>query len=267
VSVTPGVVPAISPDGHLLAYARNATNRCNPDFNELVVRDLSSGRERSWRWAGRTGPDLGSLLSWAPDGRHLGFDAVAGNARGPRLLDTATATSLDDATPIPHAPGTTWSGFLGTTGASLGARPWPGQGLPTPVDVLELDGSTGAVRRVLFTIPGSLSTGNGLDGSEGLIRSDASGRHVLWQGGRRGRCDDSRRCPCVRHRCGRWLFRNAFPGLDNGAFAAWCMVETPARHCYDESAVSADGSKVHIATAGCGSPAGPPAAGPAYWTF
>jgi hypothetical protein len=61
--------------------------------------------------------------------------------------------------------------------------------------------------------------------------------------------------------------RKAFPGLDNGAFAAWCMVETPARHCYDESAVSADGSKVHIATAGCGSPAGPPAAGPAYWTF
>jgi hypothetical protein len=322
-SVTPGVVPAISPDGGLLAYVRNATNRCNPDFNELVVRDLSSGKERSWRWAGLTGPDLGSFLSWAPDGRHLGFDAVGASA-DPRLLDTARVSSLDDATPIPHALGTTWSGFLGTTGASIGARPWSGQGLSTPVDVLELDGSTGAVRRVLFTLPGSLATGNAFDASEGLIRSDASGRHLLavgvgdggtgilyrWSEGETAptavahKADSAAWVPTRTHMTagphpgaqalcaaafgkavveaaattvgdvrasgigivGR-VFRNAFPGVADDSFAAWCMVETPARHCYDESAVSADGSKVHIAGAGCGWPAGPPPAGPAYWTF
>lgn len=41
-------------------------------------------------------------------------------------------------------------------------------------------------------------------------------------------------------------FRSAFRGVANDSFATWCMIRTSA-DCYDESAVAADGSQVHIA--------------------
>jgi hypothetical protein len=62
------------------------------------------------------------------------------------------------------------------------------------------------------------------------------------------------------------MFTAAFAKASNADFAAWCMVKT-APHCYEESAVASNGTKVLIASAGCGWPHGPPRAGPAYWTF
>lgn len=62
------------------------------------------------------------------------------------------------------------------------------------------------------------------------------------------------------------FFRSAFPGVTNDGFATWCMLRT-STDCYDESALAAEGAQVHIASAGCGWPSGPPRAGPAYWTF
>lgn len=62
------------------------------------------------------------------------------------------------------------------------------------------------------------------------------------------------------------VFASAFRGSPDTDFAAWCMIKTDP-HCYDESAVAATGDRVHIAPAGCGSPSGPPRAGPAYWTL
>jgi hypothetical protein len=62
------------------------------------------------------------------------------------------------------------------------------------------------------------------------------------------------------------FFRDAFPGVANDDFATWCMITTSA-DCYDESALAANGAQVHIASAGCGWPTGPPPAGPAHWTI
>jgi hypothetical protein len=61
------------------------------------------------------------------------------------------------------------------------------------------------------------------------------------------------------------MFKKAFPGVNDGEFAAWCMVAT-GPGCYDESAVAATGALQHIVSAGCGWRNGPPRAGPPDWT-
>ena len=53
------------------------------------------------------------------------------------------------------------------------------------------------------------------------------------------------------------MFKKAFPGVNDDAFAAWCMLRTTA-HCYDEAAVAVNGVRRRIVNAGCGWPAGPP---------
>ncbi len=61
------------------------------------------------------------------------------------------------------------------------------------------------------------------------------------------------------------MFKKAFPGVNDGEFAAWCILQTTP-HCYDEAAVAVNDARQHIVNAGCGWPDGPPRAGPPYWT-
>jgi hypothetical protein len=185
-SVAPGVVPSVSPDGRFLAYFRSTASSCDTNFDQIVVRDLTTGGERAWRSTPeRRIGSLGFVLSWTADSRHIGFDALLDTVSPvlqPRLLAIHTASSLDDSVPVPHAAGTTWAGFLGTTGASLGIRgaPWETSNTNSPaVEILQLDGSTGAVQRVLFTLPSPLFTGNVFDGTESMIQPDRDGRHIL----------------------------------------------------------------------------------------
>jgi hypothetical protein len=176
--VAPGASPAVSPNGRLLAYTRDSTNPCGGYHDELVVVDLESGARRTFRFR-RPSPrfDLENL-SWAPDSVHLAYNQYSAESpTNPKLIDTATAHTLDAAVPIPHAANSNWAGFLGTTGA-IGVTQGNGS-FVDPAIVVELDSTTGAVTRTLFRVPGGLAVANSMDGPEDTLLADRSGRDVL----------------------------------------------------------------------------------------
>lgn len=99
-----GVAPAVSPDGRSLAYARAAVAGGCP--NAVVVRDLTTGAERTWAYP--DGEEFRSALylegviariAWAPDSRRLAYtlsyegDTVA-------VLDTVTHSDLGQTTEV-----------------------------------------------------------------------------------------------------------------------------------------------------------------------
>jgi hypothetical protein len=61
------------------------------------------------------------------------------------------------------------------------------------------------------------------------------------------------------------VYERAFPGTSGKVSAAWCILHT-STDCYDDWAVSAVRTSVHIMDAGCGWKQGGPAAGPPVWT-
>lgn len=164
-----GQGPTISPDGKRLAYAQ----RCGADRDRLVIRDLSTGDDRSWDLPdARQSPRLQILQisGWASDNRHLllhVFDEpsteywyVDADAEEAALSWTALATTdASSGGPAQLLP-------LGATGRWLGV--WSDQ-------------STSRVRLVELENP-SATTGRELlktDGEFGVVTSDSSGRHLL----------------------------------------------------------------------------------------
>ena len=120
--ITPGALPALSPDGKKLAFARQpgagAAGACDhpPADDQVVVRDLAGGGETVLPSAARQ--DLRSpvsLLSWSPDSRRLLVSAgPAQDNEGWQLigLDPATAryylaaaASGGSAVPLPGLAG------------------------------------------------------------------------------------------------------------------------------------------------------------------
>jgi hypothetical protein len=74
--------PAVSPDGAKLAYLK--------DYNQLVVRNLRSGGERTWDAGGGEQTQLGRVV-WAPDSRRIAVTVAQNTGAGfettVRLLD------------------------------------------------------------------------------------------------------------------------------------------------------------------------------------
>jgi Tol biopolymer transport system component len=64
-TLTGSRLPAWSPDGKAVAFARSATVS-NLDDNDLVVRFAGTGKERTWAGANVSGPP-----TWLPDGKSL----------------------------------------------------------------------------------------------------------------------------------------------------------------------------------------------------
>ena len=121
-------------------------------------------------------------LSWAPDSVHLGYNQYSAQSpTSPKVIDTATAHTLNDSAPIPHAANADWAGFLGTTGAGIGVTPHDGSHA-NPATIVRLDGTTGAITGVLFSLPGGLSVSNTGDGPEDALHADRSGRDLLAVG-------------------------------------------------------------------------------------
>jgi hypothetical protein len=125
-----GVSPAVSPDGRKLAYAvatpgATAARRCQ---NAVVVRDLKTGAERTWRYPDT--PDYASPLyqdavineiDWAPDSTRLAY-SLSYEGDSVSILDTDADTDLGqtDEVVIPSGGGNSshpaWqagSGLLG----------------------------------------------------------------------------------------------------------------------------------------------------------
>ena len=96
--IAPGVLPAISPDGKKLAFARQqAGGACpnQPADDQVVVRDLAGGGETVLQPAPHpVQPYPVSRLSWSPDSRRLLVSAgSAQDSEGWQLVELDPATA------------------------------------------------------------------------------------------------------------------------------------------------------------------------------
>ena len=131
-----GVSPAVSPDGRKLAYAvagpesdsgpgSGATRHCQ---NAIVVRDLKSGAERTWRYPDT--PEYGTTLyhdaviseiAWAPDSTRLAY-TLSYEGDSVSILDTEADRDLSqtEEVVVPSGGGNSshpaWQAFSGLLG-------------------------------------------------------------------------------------------------------------------------------------------------------
>ena len=192
-TVAAGYSPAISPNGRLLAYVAwtDCLLPCVSAPEAIVVRDLLTGRQRSWSFTS-TLPDIGSL-SWAPDSRHLAFAGTTYvkratvTVRTAQVLDTRSGGTLASAPAIPLSQRVAWAGYL-TANTGVGVVLGPGGVIQGSAGLVEVGVTSGRVLAHLTSLPpGGLGVGNVLDGTEGAITADRSGRYLLIASQRDGR--------------------------------------------------------------------------------
>jgi WD40-like Beta Propeller Repeat len=194
--VAQGHEPVVSPNGRLLAYLADTDFT---DAHEAVeVRNLETGATTTWQYPNAAADISG--LTWTPDSRTLAFTATTptpnktGATLGTSVLDVSTHSgSLEAARPIPlpqcpspppwdfpGAPRTmAWAGYLNETegiGVCRRGSPLTGQSYEIELSVVAV--ATGRIIAHLPAISGQLDVGSVLDGSEGEVQVDASGRHL-----------------------------------------------------------------------------------------
>lgn len=191
-AIGPGDMPAISPDGRLLAYlawtvqiyppGTPARDMKPPVPAAIVVRNLATGAVRRWAFTSDVPAITG--LSWSPDNRFLAYTSqswASGLQPSPdttQLLDTRAGGTLTSARRIPLAPGLAWAGFL-TPQAGLAVTPYPAaQGRQQTLVAVAT--RTGRILGRLIGLPRQgLATANAFDGTEGTITADPTGRYLL----------------------------------------------------------------------------------------
>jgi dipeptidyl aminopeptidase/acylaminoacyl peptidase len=168
----------VSPDGRTLAFAYR-TSRCGP-FSSIATYDLTSGKEIG-RWAAASLPPGTSggvsSLAWGPDSRHLMFVWEIGSTY-PWILDTMTATSLNDAHQVSIDDGSRLSGYLGSTGSLLGMRfTFDGER-----QVWAFDPESGARQRELFCCGTPVVSDRS---GRAILAFDDQSRLLRWSAGAR----------------------------------------------------------------------------------
>jgi hypothetical protein len=189
--IGPGDMPAISPDGRLLAYLAwtvqiyppntPARDMKPPAPEAIVVRNLQTGAIRRWAFTSLV-PAISSL-SWSPDNRFLAYTSLSWASGQPppdvtQLLDTRAGSTLTSARRIPLAPGLEWADFL-TPQAGLAVTPYPpAEGRQQTLVAVAT--RTGRILGRLIGLPRQgLATANAFDGTEGAITADPTGRYLL----------------------------------------------------------------------------------------
>jgi len=180
VVVAEGCMPAISPNGQLLAFVTNCDAAARAP-EAIAVRNLATGREM--RWAYGSHDHAVSAISWSPDDRSLSFTFVGSQFEtGTRVLDTRSAGTLLRASPIPLGRGVQWAGYL-TPRVGLAVVVRPSLGHAGRVVLAEVAVSNGRLLRQLITLaPPELATANIYDGTENAIIADPTSRAVLIAG-------------------------------------------------------------------------------------
>jgi len=186
-AVAQGQEPALSPDGRHLAYltyADRGTGRPSPE--EIVIRDLPAGTQRTWAFSS-AGRDITNLC-WSPDGRHLAFagEATVNNGtvavRTAQVLDTSSGGMLDGARQIPLGQRVAWAGFL-TPQAGVGVLVDQHGAIQASGGLVEVGSHSGRIIGRLTSLPPhGLATGNAFDGTEHTITADRTGRYLLIVG-------------------------------------------------------------------------------------
>lgn len=91
--ISDGRSSAISPDGRSLAWVRQAG--CDRGEGTLVVRDLTTGRDRTWTYPDEfEGPT--AVIEWSADSRTLFLLGCGVDACGVLVFDPATAKTARD---------------------------------------------------------------------------------------------------------------------------------------------------------------------------
>ena len=175
VVVGDGHDPAVSPDGRFLAYLMYA-DVTNGDQG-VAVRDLQTGATKTWRYF-TSGPDI-TDLSWSPDSQDLSFTATTPTSNHRSLTFgawvlrvSAPSGSLDVAREILLPPGMAWAGFVSPS-KGIGVTQQSSKVALSIVAVV-----TGKIISRLPPVSGQLGVGNSLDGAEGTVQVDPSGRYL-----------------------------------------------------------------------------------------
>ena len=164
--------PAISPDGRRLAFLRCLPSDDRPD--ELVVRNLRSGKERVWK--APPSARLGEAVVFDGDSRHVVVSLFNPLLPGPqrsllsRVDGFVDGTLPDLAMTVPSGDQTRIVASVGRTGHYLGMRDHSLVEL-IPCDCLTLNYSAHELVRVPRYPPN-------------FVSADASGQHVLFVVGR-----------------------------------------------------------------------------------
>jgi hypothetical protein len=177
-----GYDPAVSPNGHSLAYLTWTDLTNAPEA--IVVRNLLTGATSTWQYS-TNGPEI-NQISWSPDSKSLLFSTNIANEAtrlwtlGTWVLDLSSPNrSLDSVRPIPLPAGMFLAGYINATEGigyfrHVGFRSQPKDDWfePTVVDV-----ATGRIVERLPTVPGLLASSVATSGGGGL-QVDPSGRHL-----------------------------------------------------------------------------------------
>lgn len=190
-SILTGVSPAVSPDGQKLAYAVAAPGGSDPAArhcqNAVVVRDLKTGAERTWRYPDT--PDYDSALyqdaviseiDWAPDSTRLAY-TLSYEGDSVSVLDTEVDADLGqtDEVVIPSGGGNSshpaWQAGSGLLGV-----------FNTRFECCFDDNYTGPPRALLVDVDKRLPTPLLPAGRRvTALDFDASGAHLLFVDGGR----------------------------------------------------------------------------------
>ncbi len=171
--IADGRTPAISPDGHLLAYVSNDPV-AGPVVKEMItIEDLRSHAIRSWT---ATAPEADLwALSWSPDSRFLSFSGTASTspdsvATSYWVLDTTGPVLTSGAAHrLSLAPGVSWACFMAGTRSGELAGVGEVQ-LRSGLRLVAINARSGRTIRSLVTIP---------DAFGATIQADASGKHLI----------------------------------------------------------------------------------------
>jgi hypothetical protein len=184
-------MPALSPNGRLLAYVTDADKTYPPNTpvrdtkprpEVIVVGNLQTGRVHRWAFTSSM-PGIDSV-SWSPNSRFLSYSslywgkALHGQMQVTQLLDIREGGTLTSARRIPLAHGLAWAGFL-TPRVGVAVEPYPAaQGRQQSLVAVAV--GSGRVLRRLVRLPRSgLAVGNAFDGTEGTITGDPTGHFLL----------------------------------------------------------------------------------------
>jgi WD40 repeat protein len=188
VGILTGVSPAVSPDGRKLAYAVAAAGAAERHCqNAVVVRDLQTGAERTWRYPDT--PDYATSLyqdaviseiDWAPDSTRLAY-TLSYEGDSVSVLDTETDADLGhtDEVVIPDGGGNSnhpaWQAGSGLLGI-----------FNTRFECCFDDNYTGPPRALLVDVDRRLGTPLLPAGRRvTALDFDASGAHLLFVDGGR----------------------------------------------------------------------------------